>query len=67
MYSTIYWRSCPNGIPLSAVYKYVLRLFYGLLTLASEMDTIAKPSSYGCSYRFHLSGDNSTPVDNTKM
>ena len=38
----------------------VVRLFYGLLALASEMDTVVKPSSKGgCSYRFHLSGDNS--------
>ena len=37
------------------------RLFYGLLTLASEMDgcsTVVLRLFYGCLYRFHLSGNN---------
>ena len=38
----------------------VLRLFYGLLALASEMDTVSQAArGDGCSCEFHLSGDDS--------
>ena len=53
-----------TAMQIHRAYRTTLRgcLLYGLLTLASEMDTKVKPSSkgrsrlYGCSYRFHLSG-----------